>query len=77
MTRRNRQKRQADKNAISIDTPIGDEDGTSTLGDMIAHHSTIEKEIFEEKGTLFAFAGVHKITFLLCFKFIAYAPYCF
>jgi hypothetical protein len=54
MTRRNRQKRQADKNAISIDTPIGDEDGTSTLGDMIAHHSTIEKEIFEEKEEVYS-----------------------
>lgn len=49
MTRRNRQKRQADKNSISIDTPIGDEDGNYTLGDMIASKSTIEKEFFEEK----------------------------
>lgn len=49
MTRRNRQKRQTDKNSISIDTPIGDEDGNTTLGDMIASKSTIEKDFFEEK----------------------------
>lgn len=45
MTRRNRQKRQADKNSISIDTPIGDENGSYTLGDMIASNINIEKEI--------------------------------
>ena len=45
MTRRNRQKRQGDKNAISIDTPIGDDDGSSTLGDMIAANINIEKDI--------------------------------
>ena len=49
MTRRNRQKRQADKNSISIDTPIGDEDGSFTIGDTIASTSTIENEIFNEK----------------------------
>lgn len=49
MTRRNRQKRQADKKSISIDTPIGDEDSGFTLGDTLASNSTIEKEIFNEK----------------------------
>ena len=49
MTRRNRQKWQGDNNAISIDTPIGDDDGKSTLGDIIADTNTIEKEFFEEK----------------------------
>ena len=49
MTRRNRQKRQADKNSISIYTSIGEEDGSSTLEDMIADNRTIEKEVFEEK----------------------------
>lgn len=48
MTRRNRQKRQCDKNSISIDTPIGD-DGDFTIGDTIASKSTIEKEFFEER----------------------------
>lgn len=46
MTRRNRQKRQADRLAISIDTPIGgDED--ITLSDIIADKNTIEKTFFE------------------------------
>ena len=49
MTRRNRQKRQCDNNLISIDTPIGDEDGNFTIGDTIASKSTIEKEFFEER----------------------------
>ena len=48
MTRSCRQKRQADKNGISIDTPIGD-DENSTLGDILADKNTVEKEIFEEK----------------------------
>lgn len=49
MTRRNRQKRQGDNNAISIDTPIGDKDGNYTIGDTLASKSTIEKEFFEER----------------------------
>lgn len=49
MTRRNRQKRQCDNNSISIDTPIGDDDGNFTIGDTIASKSTIEKEFFEER----------------------------
>ena len=49
MTRRNRQKRQCDNNSISIDTPIGDDDGNYTIGDTIASKSTIEKEFFEER----------------------------
>ena len=49
MTRRNRQKRQGDNNSISIETPIGDEDGNFTIGDTIASKSTIEKEFFEER----------------------------
>ena len=49
MTRRNRQKRQGDNNAISIDTPIGDEDGNFTIGDTITSKYTIEKEFFEER----------------------------
>ena len=49
MTRRNRQKRQGDNNSISIDTPVGDEDGNFTIGDTISSKSTIEKEFFEER----------------------------
>ena len=46
MTRRNREKRRADRMSISIDTPIGD-DENSTIGDMIADSFSIEKEVFE------------------------------
>ena len=49
MTRRNRQKRQGDNNLVSIDTPIGDEDGNFTIGDTISSKTTIEKEFFEER----------------------------
>lgn len=47
LTRRNRQKRQIDRFAISIDTPLNDEEG-STLGDVIPDSFTIEKVIFED-----------------------------
>lgn len=45
MTRRNREKRKADRMSISIDTSIGD-DENSTIGDVIADKFTIEKELF-------------------------------
>lgn len=48
MTRRNRYKRQADRIAVSIYTPLKDGDN-STLEDVIADDFNIEKEIFEEK----------------------------
>lgn len=47
MTKRNRQKRKADRMSISIDTPIGDEE-EYTIGDMIADDFSIEKELFEK-----------------------------
>lgn len=49
MTRRNRQKRQADKMSISWDTPIGDDEGVSTLKDVVPDSRTIESEIFDKK----------------------------
>ena len=49
MTRRNRQKRQADKMSISWDTPIGDDERNSTLKDVVSDNKTIESEVFEEK----------------------------
>ena len=52
MTRRNRQKRQADKNAISIYTPIGEEDGSSTLEDIIPSSTNIEKEILGDDADI-------------------------
>lgn len=47
MTRRNREKRKADRMSIPIDTPVGD-NGKSTLGDVIADNFNIETELFEE-----------------------------
>lgn len=47
MTRRNREKRKADRMSISIDAPIGD-DENSTIGDIIASDFSIEKELFEK-----------------------------
>lgn len=47
MTRSNRLKRQADKNAISIDAPIGD-DENCTLNDTIADKNTVESIFFRE-----------------------------
>ena len=47
MTRRNRQKRQADKMSISLESPIGD-DENSTIEDVIADKETVESQFFEE-----------------------------
>jgi len=47
ITRRNREKRKADRMSISIDTPVGDSEN-STIGDMICDDFSIEKEIFEK-----------------------------
>lgn len=48
MTRRNREKRKADRMSISTDTPIGDDENT-TIGDLITDGITIEKELFEKE----------------------------
>ncbi|MDE5591282.1 MAG: hypothetical protein K2J60_19415 [Acetatifactor sp.] len=47
MSRRNREKRRADRMSISIDTPIEGDENT-TIGDIIADDNTIEKELFDE-----------------------------
>lgn len=52
MTRRNREKRKADKMALSLETPVGDEEGSSTLGDMIASNINIEKEILGDDADI-------------------------
>lgn len=54
MTRRNRQKRQADRMALSWETPIDEESG-QTIGDFItdtkkAEHYDIDKTFFEDDG---------------------------
>lgn len=53
MTRSNRVKRKADKLAISIETPIG-EDGESTIGDMLQDKRTVESEFFGENEETFS-----------------------
>lgn len=47
ITKRNREKRKADRMCISLNTPVGD-DENSTIGDMIVDDFTIEKELFEK-----------------------------
>lgn len=47
ITRRNREKRKADRMSISIDTPIGDDENI-TIGDTVASNFSIEKEIFKK-----------------------------
>ena len=53
MTKRGRYKRQTDKMAISIETPIG-EDDESTIGDMLRDKRTVESEFFEENEETFS-----------------------
>lgn len=53
MTRRNRIKRKSEHNAVSIDTPIGDEDG-SRIGDIIADNKTVEDIVFSENHEAFS-----------------------
>lgn len=53
ISRRNREKRKADRIAISIDILVGD-DGDSTIGDMIADKTTIEMEIFDKKEEVYS-----------------------
>lgn len=48
ITKRNREKRKADRMSVSINSPIGDGEN-STIGDMIADEFSIEKELFEEE----------------------------
>ncbi len=45
MTKRNREKRKADRMSISIDTPVGEDN--LTLGDMIADDFELENEVLE------------------------------
>lgn len=49
MTRRNREKRKADRMSISIDTPIG-EDENSTLVDYLYSDCNVEKEVIGEEN---------------------------
>lgn len=49
MTRRNRQKRQADRTALSLDEKVGSDEDGMTVGDTVADKKTIEGEIFKEE----------------------------
>lgn len=51
ITRRNREKRKADRMAVSLDAPIGDEDG-DCLGELIADGYDLESELFGEVNSL-------------------------
>lgn len=48
ITKRNREKRKADRMSISIDVPIGDEENLA-LRDVIPDKVDVEQKIFEEK----------------------------
>lgn len=47
ITKRNREKRRADRMSVSLDAPVGDEDGI-TIGDTIADSFDMEREVFGE-----------------------------
>ena len=47
MTKRNTQKRKADRLAVSLDAPVGDESG-HCLGDLLAGSYDLESELFGE-----------------------------
>jgi DNA-directed RNA polymerase specialized sigma24 family protein len=49
MTRRNRQKRQADREALSLNMQIGTNDESITLEDTVAHKDTVESTYFNEE----------------------------
>lgn len=51
MTRRNREKRKADRMALSIDAPVRDDDGC-TLGELTADGFNMEEEVFGGINTL-------------------------
>lgn len=48
ITRRNREKRKADRMSISIDTPI-DHDGNLTIADLLTDDFSIEDVVFDKK----------------------------
>jgi DNA-directed RNA polymerase specialized sigma24 family protein len=49
MTRRNREKRKADKMALSWEEKVGNDEDGVTIGDTIADKNTIESNFFEER----------------------------
>lgn len=53
MTKRNRQKRKADKMSISIETPIGKED-SGTIGNIIPDKETVESKLFDNREDIYS-----------------------
>lgn len=51
VTKRNTEKRKADRMAVSIDMPVG-EDGDCTLADILADGSDTEQEVFAELDSM-------------------------
>lgn len=49
MTKLNRQKRQADKMALSLEENVGNNDKNVTIGELIADKNTVESDFFEER----------------------------
>lgn len=49
MTRRNRQKRQADRMSLSWEEKVGNNEESLTIGDIVADDKTIESEVFKEE----------------------------
>lgn len=49
MTRRNRQKRQADKMALSLEEKVGNSEDNMTISDVIKDKDTVESVIFKEE----------------------------
>lgn len=49
MTRLNREKRKADKTALSLDEKINDEENSLTVGDIVGDKETVETQIFKEE----------------------------
>lgn len=54
MTKRNRQKRQADKTAISLEEKIGNDEDSLTFSDIVADKNTIENEFFEKREDVYS-----------------------
>lgn len=80
MTKRNREKRRADRTAISLDMPVG-EDGETTVGDMLVGTFDMERELLEKDGERYSqrmrqylarLSGLQKE--VLCMKTEGYSP---
>lgn len=51
ITRRNREKRKADRMCVSLDMPVG-ENGEYTIGDLLSDDFDLEEELFERMDVL-------------------------